>query len=112
MRAVDSDARARVDVQLAVNDDRITRVDGHRWGERGVVVDLERLAGGGLHLEALVSTRLDRVVQHCRIERHLSAVGAVGNVLVKAIVIGAFTATTPPRANHDYEKGRQRSGAS
>src|SRR5260370_25346215 len=111
MRAVDPYARARVDVQLAVNDDRITRVDGHRWRERGVVVDLERLAGGRLHLEAFMSPRLNRVVEHGRIERHLSSVGAVDDVLVKAIVVWVLTATTRRRANEDDAESRHCGGA-
>src|SRR5713226_9933315 len=86
-------------------------MDGHRWRERSVVVDLEHLAGGRLHLESLVSARLNRVVEHGRIERHLSAVGGVDHVLVKAIVVGVLAATTRPRANEEYGESRHRGGA-
>src|SRR6267143_6774325 len=59
---VHADPRAWIDVKLAVNDQLVARVSGDVGGQGRVVVDLEHLARGRLHLKALMPSGFDGVV--------------------------------------------------
>src|ERR1700680_3580 len=91
VRAVHADAGSGIDVELSVDDQRIARRDGDICRETGVVVDLERLAGRGPDVEALVAARFHRGVQHRRVERDLDVAGALDHVLVKGLVVRGRT---------------------
>ena len=94
MGAMHPDPRSGVDVELAVDDHSISGVDGDHWRQRGVVIDLESFTRCRLDVEALVTPRLHRVVQHRRIEGHLGAAAAVDHVAVEGLVVSDVPAAS------------------
>ena len=90
VRAVHPIPRPGVDVELAVDDDRVPVVHGDGLGEADVVIDLEHLAGGGLDLESLVVAGRHRVAHHGRVEGDLRAARVALDVLVQPLVVGGL----------------------
>src|SRR5215467_1128371 len=58
-----------VDVQLAVDQDRVPAVDGHRTPQAEVVVQLECVTGQVADLDPLVPPGVDRFPDHIPTER-------------------------------------------
>ena len=97
------DTGSGVDVQLAVDDERISGVGRHRWREGGVVVDLEQVAGRILDLESFVAAGLYRIAEDRRVERHLCSVGVVHDVLMQPLVIGDLASTARQQGKRKYD---------
>ena len=96
MGAVHADPWPWVDVQLPVDDHMIAGVDRDVCRQGRVVVNLQHLAGRGLDVEPLVPTRFDRVVEHCGVERNLSAVALVDDVSMEFLVVNGCPFTASP----------------
>src|SRR5579859_1642803 len=105
MGAMHPQPRTWVDVQLAVDDDRIARMNGHLGGQFDVVVDLEHLPRARLHLKNFMVARIHGVVDHHRIERHFGAAAVVDHVLMQPLVVGSLATTARGK-----QCDRQRSG--
>src|ERR1700686_216216 len=101
--AVHTHAGAWIDVELTVDHHLVASVDRDVGRKAGVVVDLEHLACGRFHLEALMSAGFRRVVQHCRVEGHLGAIGGIDDVLVQPLVVRCFASTTCDHHEQDRE---------
>lgn len=101
VRAVHTNPRTWIYVELAVDHDSVAGVDGDAGSQGGVVVYLQAVARSRLDLEALVTSRFNRVRKHCRVESDLGAAGAVDDVLVKALVVGGFATATSRDGDHN-----------
>ena len=105
MGAMHPDSRSGVDVELAVDHHSISGVDGDNWRQRCVVIDLESFTRCRLYLEALVTPRLHRVVEHRRVEGHLGAAPAVDHVAVEGLVVSDIPAAARTQGKEHGQQG-------
>src|SRR6266566_7906385 len=94
MSAMHAELRARVDVELSVDNHVVACVDRDGGSESRVVVNLEHLAGRDLDLESFVTAGLHGVVQRCGVEGHLGSIRVVDYVLVQRLVVWYLTPAT------------------
>src|SRR5712691_3954635 len=71
--------------------------------ERGVVVDLEHLAGRDLNLESFMASAVRRLGQDRGVKRHLGAGQVLLDVAVQALVVGGLA----PTARDEHQRRRE-----
>src|SRR2546421_283518 len=90
--AVHAVARTWVDVELAVDHEPVTSMNGHVLGEACVVVDLEHLSSRRTHLEPLVIARLHGVGLCRGVESDFCSGAVVLDISMQALVVGSLAA--------------------